>query len=189
MHPDFKPHGVKVKPRSVNNIRGLALMYRRLLFKCEDNKSLNVVKSLEIILGKLGVVLIIKTMEEMGNCEAAASPDTLELLIREDVYDALHNNDGRARFTICHEIGHLTLHENIALARANNGGHKIFEDSEWQANTFASELLMPFNICKTINSAIQVQIMYQTSYEASAYRLMKLESEKPTKALANVGSI
>lgn len=69
------------------------------------------------------------------------------MVIREDVYEAWNDpNDpmhGRARFTLAHELGHLVLHEGPALHRQTAMiKHKVFEDSEWQADYFA-EFLMP----------------------------------------------
>ena len=70
----------------------------------------------------------------------------MTIILRADTYDALCDVSDpkhcRARFTVAHEIGHLILHEGFALARGAVR-HKHYEDSEWQADTFAAELLMP----------------------------------------------
>ncbi len=70
--------------------------------------------------------------------------DKGELVIREDVYEALNDPDdpmhGRARFTLAHELGHLVLHEvRRCIDKTAMIKHKVFEDSEWQADYFASE--------------------------------------------------
>lgn len=67
------------------------------------------------------------------------------ILIREDVYEAACDRNGRARFTIGHEIGHVFLHRNVPPVhnRKRMGVDlRPFENSEWQANTFSGELLM-----------------------------------------------
>ena len=65
--------------------------------------------------------------------------------IRQDVYERAIQGVPRDIFTIAHEIGHAILHddiEEIALAR-NDEEIKPFENPEWQANTFAGELIAP----------------------------------------------
>lgn len=89
-----------------------------------------------------------------SDMEACAFPDGCPenpegpfIKIRPDVYEAAHSNDGRARFTLMHECGHILLHQNIsALHRSQSiDGEELppYKNSEWQANTFAAELLMP----------------------------------------------
>ena len=83
---------------------------------------------------------------EMPNQYALTFPKTKCIKIREDVYDGAIAGNARDRFTIAHEIGHLWLHRpgNLALAR-NSSKEDIpaYKDPEWQANTFAAELLLP----------------------------------------------
>lgn len=142
--------GIKVKPRSKSSIAGLAGAFRRKVCKTEDTDCLDILKVLELVLPKLTgeeFEFFPLDNELMGDTEAAMSPDRMKMCIRQDVYDALHEGDLRARFTIAHELGHFVLHEGVALARGNAKDHKIYEDSEWQANCFAAELLAPINQC------------------------------------------
>ena len=62
--------------------------------------------------------------------------------IRSDVYEGAIHDNPRDRFTLCHELGHYILHqpENISYAR---GDIPVYQNPEWQANTFAAELLIP----------------------------------------------
>lgn len=75
---------------------------------------------------------------------ALTYPDEKKMKIRADVYEAACQGQGRARFTLAHELCHYLLHDedNISFAR---GGIEVpkFMDTEWQANTFAAELLAP----------------------------------------------
>ena len=75
---------------------------------------------------------------------ALTYPDSSKMIIRKDVYDAACANQGRARFTLAHELWHYLGHEseNISFARSTE---KVpaYMDPEWQANTFAAELLIP----------------------------------------------
>jgi hypothetical protein len=68
-------------------------------------------------------------------------------------YARLEAGGGRPKFTAAHEIGHVVLHRNELHTSAPwpNGGVVFarrteidpYEDPEWQANNFASALLMP----------------------------------------------
>lgn len=61
----------------------------------------------------------------------------------------------KKRFTVAHEIGHLLLHDNIEVHDENSNTLNWFKATEnqlrkgvqeWEANDFASELLMPEDI-------------------------------------------
>ena len=64
------------------------------------------------------------------------------IILREDVYEGAWRGRSRDRFTACHELAHYLLHRTVTLARARDNSHKIYADSEWQADTFAGTLLM-----------------------------------------------
>lgn len=83
---------------------------------------------------------------------------------------------GRFNFTLAHEAGHWTLHRNhylalskqIGLFESKNDPSIICRDGdnapeEWQANTFASYLLMPqqmiFNVWEEINGTMRPELI------------------------------
>ena len=72
------------------------------------------------------------------------------MLIRSDVYDKAVLGSARDRFTLCHELGHYLLHqpESISYAR---GTVPAYRNPEWQANTFAAELMAPANMVKNMS--------------------------------------
>lgn len=84
------------------------------------------------------------------------------MYIKESVIKAAANNEHcRATFTIAHEIAHIVLHNTSNTRMLNdNTCYKYNQctDSEWQADTFAAELLMPFDQCKNMN----VEQIYET---------------------------
>ncbi|MGN7478928.1 ImmA/IrrE family metallo-endopeptidase [Solibacillus silvestris] len=89
---------------------------------------------------------LIMPFEQMGNQYAVTYPETKTIVISEDVYERAIEGSPRDRFTIAHEIGHLWLHRpgKIALARASiRESIPPYKDPEWQANTFAGEILLP----------------------------------------------
>lgn len=164
------PRGVKVSPQSKVNIQKLANAIRIKVFNQRENACLNLTHQLEFTLPNLGLEWEIVPVSEMPDTEAATSPDLAKMKIREDIYDALHDTNSplhqRARFTIAHEIGHLFMHDGVSLARHNSSSHQHYEDSEWQADAFAAELLMPSDECIGL-SAHQIQTKYDVSYTAA----------------------
>jgi hypothetical protein len=72
----------------------------------------------------------------------------------EETYGDLEAGVPRALFTLAHEIGHAVLHAQELVDRGLGppsaaslarpvAAHRIFLDTEWQANGFASALLIP----------------------------------------------
>ncbi|MHB8576341.1 MAG: ImmA/IrrE family metallo-endopeptidase [Dehalococcoidia bacterium] len=89
--------------------------------------------------------------------EGITRPDgTIEL--SSAVFDALGRDDGRARFTTSHEVGHGILHVREikeALVSGRTGLRRsqdvqIFRNPEWQADEFASFLLMPLTAVREL---------------------------------------
>jgi hypothetical protein len=91
--------------------------------------------------------------------EAQAAMDVengdLVVILSEETYGGLEQDDPRARFSLCHELGHVRFHvpelmklsrmphTDTALLRGRVQPHAAYEDTEWQANAFAAALLMP----------------------------------------------
>lgn len=121
--------------------------------------------------------------EQMGDSHGLTDPDQLVMLIREDVYDGANRGMGRDRFTLAHELAHLLLHGGRYLQRIDPNAvarpsHQKFEDSEWQANAFASELLMPVSVVKRYrDSAERVATAAGVSMQAARVRISVLTQE------------
>ena len=165
------------KPRSTKDIRKLATNLREV-FELDKTPKFPVVEFLEIVLpimdSKFEYHIISK--DEMGTLHGLTCPEEHCIKIREDVYDRACLGYGRDRFTIAREIGHYLMHgiENITLARlGNNKKVQAYEDPEWQANTFAAELLMPLNLINT-NNATEISEKFGVSYSAAAIRVKKI---------------
>lgn len=104
------------------------------------------------------------------------------MVIREDVYDAACDGDGRSRFTIAHEIGHYFLHrDGVKLCRmASDEKVVAYIDPEWQANTFASELLMPRHLIRGLTPH-EISMRCKTSFQAASIAYEKAKkSSLPT---------
>ena len=91
---------------------------------------------------------------------------------------------GRGAFTIAHELGHYFLHylpSNVKLSRVSNDTYvPIYKDPEWQADTFASELLMPFEQCIFLNED-EIRKKYHVSRKAATTRKSMITKELENK--------
>lgn len=138
-------HCLRVKPRSRAYLRQAAT---HILSYCGlSGPRVPVVEILEHHLAKLGVVYEYMPQSSMGTDHGRSYPDTGIVQIREDVYERACAGEGRDRFTVAHEIGHVVLHAGLSLQRTAVplGPIRPYESSEWQANAFAGELLMPLH--------------------------------------------
>jgi len=75
--------------------------------------------------------------------EAWCIPEHAFMVLSETTYANMLQGRGRALFTIMHEIGHYLLGHTRTVNREHNQGWPIYQDSEWQADTFAAEATMP----------------------------------------------
>jgi hypothetical protein len=83
--------------------------------------------------------------------EGATFPDG-RVLVSEETYRRAADGFGRARFTIVHEAYHGIRHRDQIARRLIDTGRLVlhrrqtirtFQDPEWQADAFASAILMP----------------------------------------------
>ena len=147
----------KALPASTKEIANYA---RELRKACgyEYKKQFPIMHFLELILPRMFPDLSLELLEvdEMPFKEGETLPGSNTIRLRKDIYLAACDNDGRARFTVAHEIGHFLLHtpDSIVLCRMEKGQKlRAFEDPEWQANCFASELLSPVYLAKGMSKA------------------------------------
>ncbi len=171
--------GVRVRPRSKAAIYEMAHKVRELA-GVGIHQSFDVATFLEFTMPKATryeFVHVSEPQSYMGETEAAVSPDEKLMKIRDDVLDNLRYGNSRARFTIAHEFGHYFLHkgEGVPFNRGNPTAHKTFEDSEWQANTFAAELLAPLAGCKGL-SVYEIAEKYNISSQCATLRYKECNS-------------
>ncbi|WP_439835929.1 ImmA/IrrE family metallo-endopeptidase [Aeromonas caviae] len=134
----------RVPPLSRASIRELALTVRQVLGV--DSLHFPIMQVLEFVLPSLekDYVFEVGSLGDMGSNHGLTYPESKTIILREDVYEKALAGSGRDRMTAAHELGHLLLHSNVALARADGMKDiKIYESSEWQANCFGGELLIP----------------------------------------------
>lgn len=139
------------------------------------NEYFDVVKFLEHYLHLIFPEFHIEIVEswKMPNKYAEFLPETKCIRIQEEVYNGAISGNPRDRFTLAHEIGHLFLHRpgKIRLAR-NITKEKIppYKCPEWQANTFAGELLVPPNGTRGM-SPFEVSKRFGVSYQAAEIQM------------------
>lgn len=81
---------------------------------------------------------------EMGSRHGLTNPTRKLIQIRNDVYEGACKGNARDRMTIAHEVGHLFLHDEVVFARmVSSSDIPAYRSSEWQANCFGGELLVP----------------------------------------------
>lgn len=111
---------------------------------------------------------------EMGARHGQVEPHRRVLTLRTDVYERILDNKGRDRFTGCHEVGHAVLHGGSLNRLAPGVRPAIYCDPEWQANTFASAILMPEHMIRTIGSVSEVMNEFGVTRDAAEVRFRKL---------------
>jgi len=173
------PRGSMVPPKSRVMIRQVAGALRAYLG--ERGCYVDVARLVEHkLMEHFGVVLAVKDATVLGTDEGRSYPDRLRLELRSDVYDALIAGDPRARYTTIHEVGHLFLHQGIPLRRtAGSATHRHYEDSEWQADAFAAEFLMPVEHVRGLlpRTAAFASTEFAVSLKAAMIRLNVLKAE------------
>mgnify|MGYP000085419542 FL=1 len=164
--------GVRVPPQSRKSLRAIATsVHFALQHDCK--KPFPIVEITELVLPKLinDFDFQVRSIEEMGNDHGMTYPDRHIMCIREDVYERACRDYGRDRYTMCHEFAHLLIHEGIDVALARGEDPlKPYEDSEWQANALAGELLMPYAEIRGM-SPDEVSSIYLVSAAAAKTQL------------------
>jgi transcriptional regulator with XRE-family HTH domain len=136
--------GFLVTGRSQDAIWGIANRARKLLDP-SDGEQFPVMEVIEFVLPTMipGFVLDIRSSEELDGDEARAIPAKNMIVFAESTYSEACRGVGRARFTAAHELAHMIMHRDVEFARPSDD-FPIYRDAEWQADTFAGALLMPF---------------------------------------------
>lgn len=86
---------------------------------------------------KLGIVTVFKEMSEVFSGMSVKIGDQKFILINTS------NPIGRQNFTICHELYHLFIQRDFTIHRCNTGEFNKKDKPEYDADKFASYLLMP----------------------------------------------
>lgn len=118
--------------------------------------------------------------------------------LRADVLDRAEQGEGRSRFTIAHELGHLALHHSLlrdqlvpafrdevcSASQKLAPGVRPYESPEWQASSWAGAFLMPLKAVRAFIQSLaalghectieDLANRFQVSMQAARIRLEKL---------------
>lgn len=135
----------------------------------------------------------------LDNIEGALVPSAdgqWTILINSNI-----ESNGRRNFTLAHEIGHYILHRNggerqCAAGDTNNFSESEF-DPEFQANQFASQLLLPPNIVRPytelprfdIETLIELSEKTETSLTAAAMAYISVSRHPVAMAVVKDGFV
>lgn len=172
-----KLRGCKVAARSRKNIRECASGFRSFIAQMG-------ISSVGELLGILmfnGLLEVVPDNDErLGLAEACYVPNDRCVYLRDSDYrGVVQGTKPRSKFTFWHEIGHMCLGHDKKFARDASGEvaeHQAYEDSEWQANQFAAEMLMPLDEIRKMGdvSPDVVAKEFGVSYEAAEIRIRNL---------------
>ena len=169
----YKARGFKVSPRKRIDIKRVAQSIRDQL---SVKGKLNILALFEVL--QSAEVFDVAVVENL-NVEAVTYPDKDLIEIRQDIYQGAVEGNGHCRFTLAHELGHFLLHRGesgVGFARANiTTPAGAFEDSEWQADEFASELLIDSRELTGTETALEISLKFGTSEQAANYKLYKMK--------------
>lgn len=141
---------VRAEALSRNSIRKFTFELRELL-GVEDSPYFPIVHFIEYILANMdGFSYLVVPVEEMTTTYGTTNTESNVMKIREDVYEGAVQGVPRHRFTLCHELGHYLLHQPSRISFAR-GSIPKYCDPEWQANTFAAELMAPYHLIKDMS--------------------------------------
>lgn len=161
-----RQHGFRTRPLSYAALEQYAVRARSALLPLQSLidaiSGVNLFEDLhELEIDNRGSVLQVNyaVNELPAGLEGISSydPDKAEILITlsPQTYSSLESEVPRALFCLCHELGHVCVHTQklvelskiphdvAALHRGEIPSHRIFEDTEWQANAFSAVFLMP----------------------------------------------
>lgn len=164
-------HSAIAEPTSRKALRDFACMIRS---KCNiRGLFFPVMEFLEYVLPELDkeFSLVILSDSEMQDCYGQSCREEHAIYLREDVYNRACEGIGRDRFTVAHEISHYLLHHqgSVRFARRQTDV-PAYMNPEWQANTLAAELLMPYEGIRGM-TIDDVARECKVSYQAAAIQL------------------
>ena len=179
-----RPGGLKVPRKYVEDIRKVADGFRWflcLVAGIDKLSELNLAMFIEKDVPEiLGLEVQIEDDADFLRLQegAPAGVDGNILYIRDSVYLGMIRSFPRDVFTLFHELGHVLLGHRQVLGRDRLGEHSWTEDSEWQANWFAGEILMPLEEIrsKRLLTSRAVADYFRVSEQAASLRLHKLRN-------------
>lgn len=167
--------GFIVPPISRRRLRALAKLMRQDQGIALE-ASFPIVRFLECMLPKRDPAFRIEVVEpcllaDGEHARTTCMNEEIIIEVRSDVYKGACENRGRDRFTLTHELGHYLLHGRFLSGASRcctlqsvkeyiqiEGEEPCsYRNSEWQAEAFAGELLMPADIIQYLDESAIVE--------------------------------
>jgi hypothetical protein len=179
------PIGYKVAPRNRAQLREVATSMRELLraegcYRTEAGPDyLDATYLLENVLQRARYAFHPDDSGHLQETVAFTIPDRRLIILRDDIYNSLQEGGPFARYTVVHEFSHIVLEHALTLHRGVTlGQHQWWEDSEWQANNLAAELLMPVEVVQSLDGKpLLIQSTCGVSAPAAMHRIDNLKKE------------
>jgi hypothetical protein len=143
-----------------------------------DGHRIDARRTLEITLAKAGYHYHVESVADLQQFAAYTIPDEQLIVLREDVFDGLIDENVFSRSTVIHELSHIVLKHAVTLQRGPVGKHKFYEDSEWQAKALTAAVMMPIAACRAVSSSFDLAQLSGTSEQAARYRIERLAKDK-----------
>lgn len=170
------------KPQSREKLKTLSKNIRNKLGIKSNQLFVDILYCLEISIPKIDPTFqfVISDVEQINKPnEAFFSPETNTIFIRADVYEKARNEDGRARFTIAHEIAHYFLFKILGIPHFEKWENIMYYndatihsmDPEWQADVVANYLLCKSNLIKNLSEkdiSIYCKVSHNAAYTAQS---------------------
>jgi hypothetical protein len=168
-------HCFEVPPRKQQEIEEIAAALRRTLGVIEPFFPLLEVVEQRIPKAWDQFYCGVADDDELGGDHGRTWPDEGVILLRSDVYQGVREHQGRDRFTLAHELGHLVLHSGIGMARRVSASEiKTYCNSEWQADAFGGALLIPPEVAISLRDVDAIVKACGVSEAAALTRLRVL---------------
>jgi hypothetical protein len=182
----------KVPFRSLERIAKEALFCRRFA-KNEYLATFNIVAFVEQILPLILVVLkkgplhfdFMDVPEGKTPAYVTYNP-VLTLHIDRETWELARLGEPKARFIVAHEVGHIVLHDHYAQSFSDDPSEHITfvqeeERAEWQANNFASYLLLTACVLDAFHDADDLARSCIVPQAMAAQRLALADEERQRK--------
>lgn len=169
-------------PLKNSSIVELASVWREALGIERTVHFVDILQILEITLPQVFPPFSLVIEADSGDdIEGYTEFDPPTIVIRESVYLAASRREGRARWTMAHELGHLMLHDSaVPMARAPAAYQRMknlpaYASTEKQAEKFAAAFLMPDWVVRRYNTAASLSQACGVSFRAASIQLEKAE--------------
>ena len=173
--------------RKTYRVKGLSILQIRSVTKFLREKfdfdKLSLGKIIEIFISN-DLIDVLDDQDSFfkNGAEAKYVPEIGCIFLKQSDYDScVEDTNARSKFTFWHEMGHLFLGHSLTFARGEGiEGKEVqaFESSEWQADQFAAEILMPLDIMKAEGLCREDELVtrFGVSWEAAKVRLKQLRA-------------